>query len=76
MLWISPSQPYLARLRIMFSPIRVLVKPALKLLLTLTMPRRAAIGRLINWARVAGNELVDVKEDNGVIMVRIRIKGK
>jgi hypothetical protein len=40
------------------------------------MPRRAAIGRLINWARVAGNELVDVKEDNGVITVRIRIKGK
>jgi len=26
--------------------------------------------RLINWARVVGNELVDVKEDSGVVTVR------
>ena len=54
----------------MFSPIGVLVKPAFKLLLTLTMPRSAAMDRLINWARVVGNELVDVKEDSGVVTVR------
>ncbi|MDT7902737.1 MAG: sulfurtransferase TusA family protein [Caldivirga sp.] len=36
----------------------------------------AAKQDLVNWARVTGNELVDVKEDNGVITVRIRIKGK
>lgn len=36
----------------------------------------AAKQDLVNWARVTNNELLSVDESNGVLIIKIRVKGK
>ncbi|ABW01610.1 sulfurtransferase TusA family protein [Caldivirga maquilingensis] len=51
-----------------------LAKPGQVIKVIATDP--AAKQDLINWARVTNNELLNLDESDGVITVRIRIKGK
>ncbi|WP_291767783.1 sulfurtransferase TusA family protein [Caldivirga sp. UBA161] len=51
-----------------------LAKPGQVIKVMATDP--AAKQDLINWARVTNNELLSVNENDGVLIVRIRIKGK